>query len=334
MASASAAGTPVRSPWATTSLSRIVLSELAGLTTQPGRAEAMQVPAIARGRALIAGLLARHPLAVYDAAGVQQPVETAAWLTTTATGQSPRTRNLWTWDDLIFAGLSLWAVSRDNHDAITDAIRVNPGLWSIDPASERVQINGADVSAEQVILIEGPQEGLVTLAAGTIRAARAIERAWSQRVEQPVPLIELHSTDPMMDLTSAERDELVGDWEKARQTGNGTGYTPSSIEVRTHGTSETDLFVAGRNALRLDIANFLSLPSALLEGSMSTASLTYSTQAGQRNDLVDLSLGYWAMPIEARLSQDDVVASGLNVAIDLTQLAETTQPTRSPVQED
>ena len=333
MATASAAGTPVRSPWASTSLSRIVLSDLAGLTTQPGRAEAMQVPAVARGRALIAGLLGRHPLACYDAAAVIQP-DAAPWLTATSTNQSPRTRNLWTFDDLIFGGLSLWAVSRGAGDQITDAIRVNPGLWSVDPASNRVQINGADVSAEQVILIEGPQEGLVTLAEHTIRAARAMERAWSQRVEQPVPLLELHSTDQMMDLDEHERDTLIADWEEARQNGNGTAYTPAGIELRVHGTAEADLYVAGRNALRLDIANYLSLPSALLEGSMSTASLTYSTQAGQRNDLVDLSLGYWATALEARLSQDDVVAAGLNVAINLSQLAETTQPTRSPVSED
>ena len=138
MATASAAGTPVRSPWASTSLSRIVLSDLAGLTTQPGRAEAMQVPAVARGRALIAGLLGRHPLACYDAAAVIQP-DDAPWLTATSTNQSPRTRNLWTFDDLIFGGLSLWAVSRGAGDQITDAIRVNPGLWSVDPASNRVQ---------------------------------------------------------------------------------------------------------------------------------------------------------------------------------------------------
>lgn len=333
MATAAAAGTPVRSPWASTSLSRIVLSELAGLTTSPGRAEAMQVPAVARGRALIAGLLGRHPLACYDAAGVIQP-DAEPWLTATSTGQSPRTRNLWTFDDLIFSALSLWAVSRDRDGKISDAIRVNPALWTVNPASNRVQINGADVSAEQVILIEGPQEGLVTLAEETIRAARAVERAWAQRVAQPLPMLELHSTDQMMDLEETERDELITAWEKARQNGNGTAYTPSSIELRVHGTGTTDLFVAGRNALRLDIANFLSLPSALLEGSMSTASLTYSTQAGQRNDLVDLSLGYWATALEARLSQDDVVAPGLNIAIDLSQLAAPTQPDRSPVSED
>ena len=134
--------------------------------------------------------------------------------------------------------------------------------------------------------------------------------------------------------TADEARDLVHTWEKARREGGGTAYTPASIETKVHGTAETDLFVNGRNALRLDVANFCNIPAALLEGSMATASLTYSTKQGSRNDLVDLSLGYWADPIEARLSQDDVVPSGRNVAFDLSALATPVQPTRSPNQED
>lgn len=328
------ARTPIRSPWSGSTLTRIVLSDVAGVTTRnPGRAEAMRVPAIVRGRALIAGLLARHPLIAQDAAGVelaQQP----AWLTTTATAQSPRLRALWTFDDLIFGGLSLWAVDRDDTGSILDAVRVPAGLWTIDPAAA-VQVDGKHVSAEQVILFEGPQEGLVTIGAGTIQAALDMEAAWAKRVRQPVPMLELHSTDSTEDLDDDEADELVDTWEKARRDGGGTAYTPSSIETKVHGVTAADLFVSGRNALRLDLANLMALPAALLEGSMSTASLTYSTTEGSRSDLVDLSLGYWAMPYEARLSQDDVTPAGTNIAINLAHLNTPTQPaTASPAQED
>lgn len=327
---------PLRSPWSITELRRVVMSDLAGVQNlNPGRSEAMRVPAIVRGRALIAGLLSRHPLGVWETATAGKRIDMAPWLTATSTAQSPRQRNLWTFDDLIFSGLSLWFVVRDSHDAILDGIRVDPALWTVDPETREVTIQGIDnLSAEQVLLFEGPQEGLVTIARDTIAAAIALEAAWSKRVTQPIPMLELHSTDSTMDLDNAEAKALVDQWEKARREGGGTAYTPSSIETKIHGTAVTDLFVAGRNAIRLDIANFLSLPSALLEGSMSTASLTYSTKEGSRNDLVDLSLGYWSDAFEARLSQDDVVASGFNVAIDLSQLATATQPTRSPNQED
>lgn len=326
---------PVRSPWTSTTLQRIVLSDVAALTPATlSRADAMRVPAIVRSRALIAGLLSRHPLADYDTA-TGQPIREATWLTTTATSQSPRQRNLWTFDDLIFSGLSLWFVARDSDDRITDAIRVDPSLWTVHPDTREVKITGIDnLSPEQVILFEGPQEGLVTIASETIRAALDLEAAWAKRVASPVPMLELHSTDSTYDLEPEEAAELVAKWEKARKEGGGTAYTPASITANVLGQLTADLFIQGRNALRLDIANFVSLPAALLEGSMSTASLTYSTKEGSRNDLVDLSLGYWADPFEARLSQDDVVPSGRHVAIDLTALATPTQPTRSPNQED
>lgn len=327
---------PIRSPFTTAELQRVVLSDMAGVAgITPGRAEAMRVPAIVKSRALLC-LLARHPLAVYDTPTATQIPDASPWLTTTAGPQSPRQRNLWTFDDLFFSGLSLWFVVREGpDDTISDSVRVDPALWHVDRETREVKIQGVpNVSAEQVLLFEGPQEGLVTIARDTITAALALEAAWTKRVQQPIPLLELHSTDATMDLDDTEALALVNTWEKARRDGGGTAYTPNSIETKVHGTAVTDLFVEGRNAIRLDIANFTNMPAALLEGSLSTASLTYSTKEGSRNDLVDLSLGYWADPFEARLSQDDVVPAGRNVAIDLAALATPVQPTRSPNQED
>lgn len=325
--------TPIRSPWSTTNLSRIAFADIAGVqVANPGRAEAMRIPSIVRGRALIAGLLSRLPLALYDDQDNQ--LDPAPWMHSTTTGQSPRLRHLWTLDDLIFSGLSLWALDRADDGTILDAIRVPPALWNINTDDLTVQVNGQTVSAEQVCLFEGPQEGLVTLARDTITAAAALESAWSKRVQQPVPMIELHSTDATADLEEDEAQELVDEWEKQRREGGGTAYTPSGIQLNVHGTSATDLFIEGRNALRLDVANFLSLPASLLEGSLSTASLTYSTSEGERSDLDDLSLSYWAMPFEARLSQDDITPDGTHVAFDQASRATAIQPAKSPAQED
>lgn len=328
--------TPIRSPFSTEQLTRVVLSDIAGLQAKdPGRADAMRVPPIVRGRALIAGLLSRHPLAVYDTATGQKIPDAAPWLTATSTAQSPRQRNLWTFDDLIFYGLSLWFVVRNGAGEIEDAVRVDKSLWTVDPTSREVKIQGIpDLRADQVILFEGPQEGLIALGADVIADARALQKALSKRISQPLPMVELHSTDPNQDLEETEAKALVNSWEASRRDGGGTAYTPASIEAKIHGDVKADLFIEGRNALRLDVGNLMNLPAALLEGSMSTASLTYSTGVDKRNDLTDLSLGYWADPFEARLSQDDVVAPGRNVAIDLTELATPTQPTRSPNQED
>lgn len=320
----------IRSPWSATALSKIVWSDIFEESpVLPSRAEAMHVPAIAKGRALICGTLARQPLAKFRG---EDRVASDAWMYRTNTNTPPRTRMLWTLDDIIFGGMSLWAVERGAGDRILDALRVPPEWWEIDP-DLTVSVNGAPVSAEEVVIIEGPQDGLLEIAADTIRAARAMARAWADRVEHPLPPAHLKTTEANVDLTDDEAQDLVDKWDTARAAG-GTAYTPWGIDVQWPTATEADLFVNGRNALRLDFANFLNLPSALLEGSTATASLTYSTKQGSRNELLDYSLAFWANPIEARLSQDDVVPGGNRTAFDLEYLARPEQPDQAPTLED
>jgi len=326
-----AASTGVVSPWTAGTLSKIAWSDVLGAEADVvTRADAMRVPAVAKARALIVGTLSRQPLATFRGA---EKIAAPAWVYRTSTDVAPQTRMAWTLDDLIFGGASLWAVERGASGQITDAVRVPPEWWSVG-ADLRVVVNGQPVEADEVILFQGPQEGLTEIAASTIRAALAMEQAWSSRVTSPVPLVELHSTDAAMPLTVDEVDDLLTAWESARSAGNATAFTPANVEARIHGDAPTELFVEGRNAIRLDVANFLNIPAALLDGSTATASLTYSTQEGRRNELVDYSLAYWATPIEARLSQDDVTPRGTRIAFDLEYLSTPNQPAQGPARED
>lgn len=321
----------VRSPWTTGSLAPWVIADIYGTDVRPvSRAEAMKVPAIAKGRALICGTLARHPLVKLTR---DERLESEPWMYRTSDGISPAQRMLWTLDDLIFSGVSLWAVERGTRGQVTDAQRLPPDWWEITPDLE-IRVNGQGVRRDSVILFEGPQDGLLEIAGDDIRAARAMMRAWSSRVTSPVPLVELHNTDTNAELTGEEIDDLIESWEAARKSGGATGYTPAQIETKVHGQSQVELFVEGRNASRLDFANFLNVPASLLEGSMSTASLTYSTQEGRRNELLDYSLNYWRTPVEARLSQDDATPRGSRVAFDLSDLLSPAQSASGPILED
>lgn len=321
------------SPWSGGNLTRVALADIAGLRLDGiSRDEAMKVPAVARGRGLIVGHLSRLPLKLWDVAtDTEQPAP--AWFGSTATLQSPRLRMAWTLDDLIFTGLSLWAVQRDG-DTITDALRVPRSEWAVDPDSLGVLVRGVPVTdPSQVLLFEGVQEGICTIAADEIRGARDMTNAWRQRVASPIPNVALKQTDANDQLTDEEIDDLVEDWEKARRAG-GTAFVPYGIEPEALGTVAADLYVEGRNAGRLDIANYLQVPANLLEGSMSTASLTYSTQEGRRSDFIDTCLAYWATPIEARLSQDDVCPDGTAGRFDFSSLVSAAAPAALPSTED
>jgi hypothetical protein len=310
--------TAILSPWQAATLTRIAWSEIFdGETDIVDRTAAMQIPAIARARSILVGVMAGLPLRAYDENG--QVADQPEWLYRTDGPVSPWHRMAWTIDDLMFHGWSLWAVQRDG-DTVTDAARVPFEMWDVDPQTGEIRVDGKAPQASEVILIPGPFEGLIASGAVTIRGAAAIERAWVGRAQNPIPLIELHQlTDDELD--DDEIDDMMASWSEARTSPTGSvGFTDNRVEVRIHGTVQTDLFETARNANVLDIARLTGIPAALLDGSMSTASLTYSTQQGKRSEFLDFSLGYWTAPIEARLSLDDVVPRGQRVRFDRTEL--------------
>jgi hypothetical protein len=130
-----------------------------------------------------------------------------------------------------------------------------------------------------------------------------------------------------------EIDEMIADWEAARKAG-GTAFVPHGFDVIPHGDVKTDLYVEGRNMARLDVANYLQVPASLLEGSLTTASLTYSTREGERSDFIDTCLTYWGGAIEARLSLDDATPDGTAIRFDYTSLQAVPAPATTALTED
>jgi hypothetical protein len=321
----------IRSPWTTTELQQVVWADVLGVEYLPvTRAEAMTVPSVVKARQLIVGQLASLPLVALNRDGILPDAQQPTWLYRTSTGaETPWHRTAWTLDDLLFYGWSCWQVTPGADTFPIDGRRIPYGTWKIDAAGFVVWAGGP--LAEQPIpnarLFAGPSEGLLTMASRTIRAARNAEIAWAGRVKNPIPVTELHETERDQ-LTDDEIDELIDDYSKARQDPNGAvTFTPFDIELRVHGEASVDMLVEARNAVRLDVANFTGLPAAALDGSLSTASLTYSTQEGKRTELAE-GLGLWANPFEARLSQDDFVPRGQRVRFNAEQsLTLTPSPT-------
>lgn len=317
------------SPWQQGQLSQIVWSDIFGTEANlVSRAEAMSIPAVAKARQILVSTIARFPLKALAADGTDTTLD-HSWLYDTAGDVSPWHRMAWTIDDLIFSGWSLWGVERDAAGNVTSADRCPIERWQV-TESGVIQIQDAngnyvDAEADSVILIPGAFEGLLKVASRTIRAGAKLERSVLSKSKNPIPALELHATtdDP---LEPDEVQALVNAWAAAREDENGAiAFTPHNIEVRAHGNTEPSLLIEGRNFLRIDIGAYLGIPAALMDASLSTASLTYSTQEGQRNEFADFTLPYWIEPIQQRLSMDDVVPSGERIRFDFTGLYTTTQ---------
>jgi hypothetical protein len=280
----------------------------------------MTLPAIARQRHLIAGTAARLPLTAREG-DVQ--LASPVWATRTDREMSPFHRALWTYDDLIFYGWSLWDAIREG-DELVAADRIARERWGIDPAG-RVEVDGRPRSAASVILIPGPHEGILTFGAPAIRMALSNARAASRAARNPSAFTELHNTgEQQLDDTAIAN--LTRAWTEARNAENGgVAYTPQTIEVRNHGTHEGQLLIAGRNADAVDMSRLVSSPASMTDATNAGASLTYETTTGRNGEFIDYSLALYIGALDARLSMDDVIPAGQRIETDASSLQAPTQ---------
>jgi len=317
-------------------LGSIVYSDVFGVGVAPvSRGDALSVPAVSKARGVLISLIADKPLKAYRGATELPTAEQPTFLyRTNVPGIGPFQRMLYTLDDLIFHGGSLWGVERGASGTILHAWHISKARWETDDKG-RILVDKVVQDASDVIYFPAPSDGLLAIGGRTLKGAAAVERAWVGRAMNPIPAMELHQTNADSEMTEAEAKQYVKDWAAARTSEHGAiGFTPYDVELRVHGVGDAELLDKGRNAIRIDVANFFNLPASILDGSMSTASLTYSTAEGKRNEVLDYSLPYWIRPIEARLSMDDVVPQGQRIAFDFASLTGTPQTGNAPTTED
>lgn len=328
----------ISSPYNTGQLAQIVWSDLFDSVKFPvSRAEAMAVPAMARCRHIICGSIARAPIRVYRGAD-PLPVQPSWTYRTEATGQLPPFhRTLWTVDDLMFYGWSLWAVGRDSEGVMNDAARVDADDWTFEDGQVKVaNAEGVMVGVEdrEVVLIPGPHEGLLSFGRQAIRHASHLNFGADVAVETPIPNIELHDEGEIQ-LTDAEQDALVAKWAAARRGENGgVAYTSRGLKVIAHGQRDGQLLIEGRNAAAVDLARAASLPASAIDATNAGASLTYETTEGRNKELIDFGLALYMAAISARLSMDDVVPRGQRAAFDLEELLGPAPLSAGPTTED
>lgn len=313
-------------------LAPIIIGDIWGpdITLPLSRLDALKIPAVAKGRALLHSLLSRPLVALRD----EERLDLPTWLYRSDTGISPQLRMRCIIDDHVFAEASLLAVRRGKNDDILDAAHVPYDRWYVDPETSEIFVDRKPAPAGSVIWIPGPWAGLLVHGADLIRAARDTEKAWTARVRNPFPAMVIKDTEDR-NLTKSQRRNLVAAVAAARRDpDNAVFYLPFGLELEAHGADATDLFETGRNAMRLDFANLLNIPAALLDGTVSEASLTYSTQEGRRNELFDYTIPYWTNSIEEALSLDNVVPRGQRIRFDFSDLLSTSAVPTGPVTKD
>jgi phage portal protein BeeE len=199
----------------------------------------------------------------------------------------------------------------------------------------RATINGQPVNRDDLIRFDGPNEGLLARASQSVRNSLALEQAAANFAHSPIPAIELHSTSQDNTLTQDKINALVQSWVEARNSGSGAvAYTPSSIEVKTHGSAPENLLIAGRNYQAIDAARFLGIPADILDASPDKTNFTYANVSQRAQALIDFGLSPFGAAIEARLSMADISPSGTFIKFkydELTEASDSNPTTPAPM---
>lgn len=300
-------------------LQSLVWADIAGIDTATvTRAEAMKVPAVARGRGLIVTTIAGCDLKFRS--GDDDDADPPLWSTRSDGPQSAYHRMLATADDLLFYGWAAWAVDRDTRGQVIRAAHIRRDQWTVHEDTGEIIVADRLVDQNSVILFEGIHEGVLTIGRDTIRHASALNRAAQTAAANPAAYLELHQTAgaPM---TDEQIDRLIDRWAAARRGKHGgVAYTNATMEVREHGTFSEHLLVDGRNAAAVDVARMLGVPATTMDATLQGSSLSYTNTASRMAELVTFGVAPIMAAISARLGMDDVSPNGWAVDFNTEQL--------------
>ena len=287
------------------------------------RNEAMQVPALARARNVIAGTVGLLPLRAWTPEGQRVP-RPRPWIDQPELALPASHTLAWTADDLLFYGRSWWRVTAQYADDRRPLrferlapSRVGP---EVDTAG---RITGWRVDGKlaprtgvgRLIVFHGLDEGLLARSGRTIRTAVALEKAAANYAAEPVPASILRNTSGAH-LPDKRVEELLSQWRTARRT-KATAYL-DALELEAVGIDPAGMqLVEARQHMAVEIARLCNIDPDYVGANESGSSLTYTNVTQERRKLVDFTLRHYLTAVEQRLTMDDVTTTGQLIRFDL-----------------
>jgi HK97 family phage portal protein len=280
------------------------------------RSLAMQVPAVARCRNLIAGVISYLPLELYNK-NTGEELGSPVWLEQPDIRQ-PRSVTLSaTVDSLVFYGVAYWRVT----EVYADDLRPSRFEWvantrvnaQLNPKGTEVMyytIDGSEVPMSgpgSLITFQGLIQGVLQTAGRTIQSALDIERAAAVAAQTPMATGYLKNTGA--DLPEDHVQGLLATW-KASRASRSTAYLTSTLSYESVGFSPKDMmYNEASQYLATQIARAMNVPAIYISADMN-GSYTYQNTVDNRKEFVSYSLQPFICAIEDRLSMDDITARG------------------------
>ena len=293
------------------------------------RHDAMTVPSVARARNLICGTIAAIPLEYYKTSTGEE-VAAPRWIKQLSKNQPSFVTLSWIVDSLLFYGVSYLLVTEryaeDGRPSAFEWIANTRVTFDTDLYGLHVNqyyIDAAAIPMNDIVTIQGFDEGVLDRAGRTIQSAIDVERAAAVNSANPQPAGFLKNSGA--DLPAQEVQGLIAAWKRARQN-NSTAYLTSTLDYSPVAFSPKEMMYneAVQN-LATQISRAMNVPSYYLSADQNTT-MTYANVQDERKQFLAQSLQPYISAIEARFSMDDISTAGHEVKFDIDKNYLRTEP--------
>jgi HK97 family phage portal protein len=280
------------------------------------RKDAMSVASVARARNLITGVIGGIPLEYYNKR-TGEKIGAPRWVNQLAKNQPSCITINWIVDSLLFYGVSYLRITdryqEDNRPAAFEWIANSRVTFTTDLEGIMVTqyyVDAAPISMNDIVTIQGFDEGVLERAGRTIQAAIDVNKAMHTSAATPMASGILKNTGA--DLPPNEVSGLLAAWKRSRQN-NSTAYLTSTLEFQPVQFSPKEMLYADSiQSLSTEIARAMNVPAYLLSSDANT-SMTYSNIQDERKQFFALSIEPYIQAIQARLSMNDISTDGHEV---------------------
>ena len=286
------------------------------IVARVSRHDAMTVPSVARARNLICGTVASIPLEYYKTS-TGEVIASPRWIKQLSKNQPSFITLSWIVDSLLFYGVSYLLVTEryaeDGRPASFEWVSNSRVTFTTDLEGIMVTqyyVDMAPVAMNDIVTIQGFDEGVLDRSGRTIQAAIDVDRAAALNSANPQPAGFLKNSGA--DLPPNEVQGLISAWKRARQN-NSTAYLTSTLDYSPVSFSPKDMMYneAVQN-LSTQIARAMNVPAYYLSADQNST-LTYANVQDERKQFYALSIEPYVQAIQARLSMDDISTAGHEV---------------------
>jgi HK97 family phage portal protein len=280
------------------------------------RKDAMSVPSVARARNLICGTVASIPLEYYNKR-TGEVMAAPRWINQLSKNQPSFVTINWIVDSLLFYGVAYLRVTEryaeDGRPAAFEWIANTRVTYTTDLEGIMITQYYVDIQPidmNDIVTIQGLDEGVLERAGKTIQSAIDINRAASISAATPMSSGILKNTGA--DLPPAEVSGLLAAWKRSRQN-NSTAYLTSTLEFQSTQFSPKDMmYNEAIQNLSTEIARAMNVPAYYLSADQNTT-MTYANVTEERKQFYALSIEPYIQAIQTRLSMDDISTAGHEV---------------------